>query len=45
MWRVDDKGYCSKWAGGSEHCYTIEKNGNRYSVIDGAGKVVSHWTL
>ena len=43
-WRVDDKGYCSKWAGSGEHCYTIEKNGNRYSVRDGAGKVVSHWT-
>jgi hypothetical protein len=45
-WRVDDKGYCTKWGSkGTEQCYTVEKNGKQYAVKDSAGKVVSHWTL
>jgi hypothetical protein len=44
-WRVNDKGYCSKWGAGAEHCYTVEKNGTRYDVRDSAGHVVSRWSL
>ena len=43
-WRVNDKGYCSKWGGNAEHCYTVEKNGTRYDVKDAAGHVISRWT-
>ena len=45
MWRVNDKGYCSKWGGNAEHCYTVEKNGTRYDVKDAAGHIISRWTL
>jgi hypothetical protein len=44
-WRVNDKGYCSKWGGNAEHCYTVEKNGTRYDIKDAAGHVISRWTL
>src|SRR5689334_9890306 len=39
-WRVNDKGYCSKWGTSAEACYTIEKNGKTYTVRDAAGKTV-----
>ena len=42
-WRVNDKGYCSKWGTNAEHCYLVEKNGARYDVRDGTGQVISHW--
>jgi hypothetical protein len=44
-WRVDSKGYCSKWGKNAEHCYTVEKNGSHYDVRDSSGMVVSQWTL
>jgi hypothetical protein len=45
-WRVDEKGYCTKWGSKAmENCYTVEKNGKRYDVKDSAGKIISHWTL
>src|SRR4051812_49740275 len=43
-WRVNDKGYCSKWGTNSEHCYVIVKNGKAYDVKDASNHVVSHWT-
>ena len=42
-WRVNDKGYCSKWATNAEHCYTMQKNGTKYEVLDASGQVVSRW--
>jgi hypothetical protein len=44
-WRLSDNGYCTKWSGGTENCYTVEKNGTRYDVLDTAGHVVSRWKL
>src|ERR1700730_19203348 len=44
MWRVSDKGYCSKWGSAAEHCYTIVANGKTYDVVNAAGAVVAHWT-
>ena len=45
VWRVNASGYCSKWGNNAEHCYTIEKNGDKFDVRDGAGKSISRWTL
>lgn len=44
-WRVNDKGYCSKWGTNAEHCYIIVRNGKSYDVKDDSGHVVSHWKL
>jgi hypothetical protein len=44
-WRVNEKGYCSKWGNGTESCYTIEKDGKSFTVRDTGGKSVSRWTL
>jgi hypothetical protein len=45
VWRVNDKGYCSKWGTAAEHCYTVERNGERFDVRDSTGKAISRWTL
>ena len=45
VWRVNDRGYCSKWGTNAEHCYTIEKNADKFDVRDAAGKSISRWTL
>lgn len=42
-WRVSDSGYCSTWGKGSEKCYTIQKNGDKYDVVNAHGAVVAHW--
>jgi hypothetical protein len=44
-WRASDAGYCSKWGKGSEHCYSIAKNGARYDVLNSANKIIAHWTI
>jgi hypothetical protein len=44
-WHVNDKGYCSKWGTSAEHCYTVEKNGEKFDVRDSSGKAISRWTL
>ncbi len=44
-WRVSEKGYCTKWGTSGEHCYTVEKNGDRYDVRDSTGKAISRWTV
>jgi hypothetical protein len=43
-WHLSDKGYCSKWGNHNEHCYTVEKNGSRYDVLDSGGHLISNWT-
>ena len=45
VWRVNDRGYCSRWGTNAEHCYTIEKNGDKFDVRDAGGKSISRWTL
>lgn len=42
-WRVSDKGYCSTWAKSTEKCYTVQKNGDHYDVVNEKGAVVAHW--
>jgi hypothetical protein len=44
-WRVNDKGYCSRWGTNAEHCYTVEKNGDKFDVRDSTGKAISRWQL
>jgi hypothetical protein len=44
-WRVNDKGYCSRWGTNAEHCYTIEKNGDKFDVRDSTGKAISRWSV
>ena len=44
-WRVSSDGYCSTWSGGSEHCYTIDKNGSQFDVHDPGGSLVAHFAL
>lgn len=44
-WRVSDKGYCTAWGGGTEHCYTVDKAGNGYEVRDLGGNLISNWKL
>jgi hypothetical protein len=44
-WRVNDKGYCSKWGTNAEHCYTVERNGDKFDVRDSSGKAISRWIL
>ncbi len=44
-WRLWRDGYCSQWGNGSEHCYTIDKNGGQFDVRDSAGNLVAHFAL
>jgi uncharacterized protein with FMN-binding domain len=44
-WRVSSDGYCSTWNGGSEHCYTIDKNGSKFDVRDPSGNLVANFAL
>jgi len=43
-WHVSDKGYCTTWGTGKEHCYTVETNGNKYNVRGATGQLISTWT-
>ena len=43
-WSYSDKGYCSKWGTGVEHCYSVEKAGTKYAVLDKGGQTVATWT-
>ena len=43
-WRVSDKGYCTTWGAGSEHCYTVNKGSKNYEVRDLGGNLISTWT-
>lgn len=43
-WRVSDKGYCTKWGGGTEHCYSVSKVSDHYEVRDAGGHLISNWT-
>ena len=42
-WRVDDKGYCTTWGTGTEHCYTVDKGAKSYEVRDLGGNLISNW--
>ena len=42
-WRVSDKGYCTTWGKGSEHCYTVDKGAKGYEVRDLGGNLISTW--
>jgi hypothetical protein len=42
-WRVSKDGYCSTWGKGTENCYKIEKDGDRYKVLDARAGVVAYW--
>lgn len=42
-WRIDTKGYCSKWGTNTENCYIVKQDGTRYTVVDSAGKAVATW--
>jgi hypothetical protein len=44
-WRVNASGYCSKWGSSAEHCYTVERNGDKFDVRDSTAKVISRWSL
>jgi hypothetical protein len=43
-WRVSDKGYCSTWGTNDEHCYTVQKNGTKYDVLDSGRHIIAIWT-
>jgi hypothetical protein len=43
-WRVSSNGYCSAWDKSAEHCYTLVKDGDKYSVLGATGSVVARWT-
>jgi hypothetical protein len=43
-WRLSKDGYCSKWSGGSENCYTVEPDGTKYTVLDAHGKTAAVWS-
>jgi hypothetical protein len=45
IWRVNATGYCSKWGTAAEHCYRVERNGDKFDVRDSTGKAISRWTL
>ncbi len=42
-WRVDDKGYCTAWGKGTEHCYVVDKGAKGYEVRDAGGNLISTW--
>ena len=44
-WRISKGGYCSTWAKSQEHCYRVEKDADRYKVVDGSGSPVAYWTI
>ncbi len=44
-WRLSKNGYCSAWGAGSEHCYTIDKNGSQFEVHAPGGPLVAHFAL
>ena len=43
-WRLSDIGYCSIWGKGSEHCYVVQKIGDRYDVINRDNVLAAQWT-
>ena len=43
-WRLSDAGYCSTWGKNPENCYTIQKSGAKYTVLDKKGLVAAHWS-
>jgi hypothetical protein len=43
-WRLSDNGYCSIWGKNPENCYTIQKSGTKYTVLDKKGQVAAHWS-
>ena len=45
VWRVNDRGYCSKWGTNAEHCYTIEKNADKYDGEWVNGRRHGHGTM
>src|SRR5437660_6217660 len=40
-WRVSDTGYCTTWAKATEKCYTVQKNGDHYDVLNEKGIIVA----
>jgi hypothetical protein len=42
-WRVSKDGYCSTWGKSSENCYQVEKDSDRYKVLDAHGAAVAYW--
>jgi hypothetical protein len=42
-WRVSKDGYCSTWAKSMEKCFKIEKDTDRYKVLDKSGTVAAYW--
>ena len=43
-WHLSATGYCSKWGANSENCFTLQKNGPEYLVLDAKGKIAAHWS-
>ena len=43
-WHLSDNGYCSTWSKNPENCYTIQKSGTKYTVLDKKGLVAAHWS-
>jgi len=43
-WHLSATGYCSKWGANSENCFTLQKNGAEYLVLDAKGKIAAHWS-
>ncbi len=44
-WRLSNDGYCSQWGAGTEHCYTVDKNGSQFDVRNPGGALIAHFAL
>jgi hypothetical protein len=44
-WRLSDAGYCSTWGQRKENCYTVQKVGTRYDVINGNNILAAQWVM
>lgn len=43
VWRLTDTGLCTTWGRDPEQCFTVQRNGPKYEVLQ-KGKLAAIWT-
>ncbi len=44
-WRLSADGYCMAWGTGAEHCFTIDRSGQQFDVLDANGNLIAYFSL
>lgn len=42
-WRFSADGYCSKWSGAGERCFTVRRAAAGFDVLDADNRLIAHW--